>query len=303
MRIEQLYYFDTLVREGSFTKAAAQLHIAQPSLTSSIKSMEKELDVILVLRDAQGITLTDEGKKVLAFAQAVLKMQSNLLDTLKPSLQGTEKNITIFASNFFNRIVLENFLSERSITNVRYIESDPIQTLESFFINGCNFAILSRLTAEDESQCSLGMLTPKDKFFNSDFVYVPIFHDVFGVCMAQASPLAHAEILTPKVLEANNCPLTIFPHRGIKISDRIMFASNTIKHHVKAITENHAVCTIPYFAYKYHFANEADITFRAYDNQVNIAYYLIYPIEHLLTASEQLFIDELQHYLTEMKFK
>ena len=41
-----------------------QLHISQPSLTASIKAMEKELDTPLLIRDTRNFVLTEEGKQV-----------------------------------------------------------------------------------------------------------------------------------------------------------------------------------------------------------------------------------------------
>lgn len=69
MRLEQLKYFEILSQEGSFNKAAAKAHITQPALTVNIKSMEKELDTLLVIRKPHGVSLTEEGQKVLAFSQ------------------------------------------------------------------------------------------------------------------------------------------------------------------------------------------------------------------------------------------
>ena len=306
MRLEQLQYFDTLIQTGSFTKAAAKLHITQPSLTASIKSMEKELDVMLVTRDVHGVTLTEEGLKVLAFAQAVLKMQEHLLHSLKADTPTGPQKITVFASNFFNRIVLENFISQylhNDIFQIRNIEYELTPTLESFVINGCDFAVVSRLSTADESQCQPGMIVPDHDFFDPNFVYVPIVDDVFGICLSYDSALLHRQDVTPLNLAAQNHPVTMFPQRNLYLSDRVLFASYTIEQHVQAITKQNAVCTIPYFAYRYHFGAEDSITFRGYDNQITIHYYLIYPADHILTDAEKIFIDKLQRYLTEIKFK
>lgn len=308
MRLEQLHYFEMLAQEGSFTKAAAKLHIAQPSLTSSIKSMEKELDTTLVIRDAHGIAITKDGQKVLRFSQAVLNMHKNLLDELKSELSPEQESITVFASNFFNNIILENFLSNHISDlqfQVRSVEHDFIPSLESYFINNCNFAIISCLTAEDESKCSPGMLVSYEKFFNNDFIYIPIFKDIFGLCMAHTSPLAFVDDknLAPSYIDTMQHPMTVFPHRNIKLPGNVLFSSFSIKHHIQALTQNNAICSLPYFAYQYYFSQEESLTFRAYSNGMTLNYYLIYPVEHTLTAAEQIFIDELQTYLKQMKFK
>ena len=50
MEIQQLKYFVEVVRQQSFTKAAAQLFVTQPMLTRSIKHLEEELNVRLIER-------------------------------------------------------------------------------------------------------------------------------------------------------------------------------------------------------------------------------------------------------------
>ena len=304
MRIEQLQYFESLIQEGSFTKAAEHLHIAQPTLTASIKAIEKELNTKLLLRESTGITLTEEGHKVLRFAQAVLKLHSNLIEEInQPSVPDNE-SITVFATNFFYKIILENFLpdfSAQTRVNVHSADLDFVLSLESFFIHNCNFAIISRLTAEDESKCSADMLIPDDKFFYSDLTHIPIFQSIFGVCMSEKSSLLYVEDFTPVYTQISNLTMTMFPNRQFKMSDRILFATSTIAPHIEAITQNKAICSIPYFAYKYYFAQEESIVFRPYSNNIVHTYYLVYPKNHTLTNAEQLFITALAKYLTQMQ--
>ena len=304
MRIEQLHYFHTLIQEGSFTKAAEQLHIAQPTLTASIKALEKELNNKLLKRESTGITLTEEGHKVLRFTQAVLKLHDNLIEELNSTSPASNENITIFANNFFYKIILEHFLphfSARTQVNVRAIDLDFATSLESFFINNCNFAIISRLTAEDESTCIADMLIPDDKFFYNDLTYIPIYQSKFGVCMSSKSSLLYVEDFTPMYTHAVNHPMTMFPNRQFKMSDRILFVTSTLAPHIQAITQNKAICNIPYFAYKYYFSQEESIVFRPYSNNIVHTYYLIYPKNHTLTNTEQLFIDALAKYLSHIK--
>ena len=66
LRLEQLFYFEVLAQENSFNKAAAKLHIAQPSLTANIKSLENELNKTLLIRNTRGFSLTEDGKHITA---------------------------------------------------------------------------------------------------------------------------------------------------------------------------------------------------------------------------------------------
>ena len=54
MRIEQLEYVATVARLGSFRRAADELHISQPALSGSVRSLERELGVDLLDRAGTG---------------------------------------------------------------------------------------------------------------------------------------------------------------------------------------------------------------------------------------------------------
>ena len=56
-----LRYFLTVAKEQSFTNAAEQLHITQPTLSRQLANFEDELGVNLFDRTGKHITLTDEG--------------------------------------------------------------------------------------------------------------------------------------------------------------------------------------------------------------------------------------------------
>ena len=72
MTLQQLNDVIAIAETGSFNRAADRLYIAQPSLTSAIKELEKELGVILFNRSGKGATLTAEGVNFLPYARSVI---------------------------------------------------------------------------------------------------------------------------------------------------------------------------------------------------------------------------------------
>jgi DNA-binding transcriptional LysR family regulator len=72
MELRHMRYFVAVAEERSFTRAAARLHLAQPSLSRQIRDLENELAVPLLHRGKGGLTLTDAGKEYLAQARRIL---------------------------------------------------------------------------------------------------------------------------------------------------------------------------------------------------------------------------------------
>lgn len=71
MELLQLKYFMAVARCEHVTRAAEQLHIAQPTLSQVIKRLENELGVRLFDHEGRNIRLTEDGRRVLAHAQAI----------------------------------------------------------------------------------------------------------------------------------------------------------------------------------------------------------------------------------------
>lgn len=74
MQLHQLAYVVAVAEERHFTRAAARLHLAQPSLSRQVRLLERELGVLLFHRGpGQGlVTLTSDGEALLPFIRRVL---------------------------------------------------------------------------------------------------------------------------------------------------------------------------------------------------------------------------------------
>ena len=83
MELLQLRYFLEVARTQHITRSAERLHIAQPSLSQSIKRLEAELGVPLFATRGRNIVLTEYGR----FLQAKLEPLMQRLDALPGQLQ------------------------------------------------------------------------------------------------------------------------------------------------------------------------------------------------------------------------
>ncbi|MGW7415336.1 LysR family transcriptional regulator [Streptomyces sp. NPDC054863] len=72
MQFQQLRYFVAVAESRHFTRAAEELHVAQPSLSQQIRSLERELGADLFTRARGNIALTDAGEALLPLARRIL---------------------------------------------------------------------------------------------------------------------------------------------------------------------------------------------------------------------------------------
>ena len=71
MTLNQLHYIITVAEAGSMNRAAERLYITQPSLTSAIKELERELGITVFHRNGRGVTLTNDGAEFLLYAREI----------------------------------------------------------------------------------------------------------------------------------------------------------------------------------------------------------------------------------------
>ena len=80
MTLQQLHYAITIAEAGSLNKAAEALYISQPSLTSAMQELEKELGISIFVRSGRGVSLTQDGSEFLLYAREVYGQYETLLD-------------------------------------------------------------------------------------------------------------------------------------------------------------------------------------------------------------------------------
>jgi len=73
MDLKQLRYFQAVAEAGSFTRAAQQLHVAQPAVSMGIRKLEEQLGLLLFQRQERKVRLTDEGQRLRQHAERILQ--------------------------------------------------------------------------------------------------------------------------------------------------------------------------------------------------------------------------------------
>lgn len=100
MELRVLRYFLTVAKEQSFTKAAEQLHITQPTLSRQLAALEEELGTALFNRGGRCITLTAAGLLLKRRALEIMDLEDKIIDEIKGNEDVIEGVITIGCGEF-----------------------------------------------------------------------------------------------------------------------------------------------------------------------------------------------------------
>lgn len=91
MTLQQLLYSVKIAETKSMNKAAAELFISQPALSSAIHDLEEELNIEIFIRNQRGIIVTSEGENFLRYARQIVEMSNMLKDRYADEEMKTNK--------------------------------------------------------------------------------------------------------------------------------------------------------------------------------------------------------------------
>jgi LysR family transcriptional activator of nhaA len=83
LNYHHLRYFWTVAREGGLTRAAAKLHVSQPTISAQLRALEDVLGETLLRREGRRLVLTAAGQHVLTYADEIFSLGQDLLSSLK----------------------------------------------------------------------------------------------------------------------------------------------------------------------------------------------------------------------------
>jgi DNA-binding transcriptional LysR family regulator len=199
MDIRVLRYFLAVAQEGNITKAAANLHITQPTLSRQLMELEAELKTNLFIRGKRQITLTDSG---ILFQQRVKEIIS-LLDKTERDLSEQKNLITgVVAIGCVESIVsrilpdlLEGFSAQYPMVQYELYSADGDDIREKL----------------DLGSIDMGILLEPIETAKYDYIQLP-FIEKWGILMRRDDILAQKNsICIEDILEL---PL-IVPRRSI----------------------------------------------------------------------------------------
>jgi DNA-binding transcriptional LysR family regulator len=112
MNIEHLKTFREIARLGSFSEVAKKLHISQPAVSFQVQRLEQELGAALIDRSQRTAALTEAGKRLLRFAEAVGNEREELRHDLEKMQEDIAGPLLIAASTIPGEYILPPLLAK-----------------------------------------------------------------------------------------------------------------------------------------------------------------------------------------------
>ena len=110
MNLKQLEAFVQVAEGGSFSKAARELYLTQPTISAQISSLEKELNVRLFVRNTKEVSLSDNGKDLYKYAKQMVDLQGKIEEHFGMRKDSGKHCITIAASTIPAQYLLPKVL-------------------------------------------------------------------------------------------------------------------------------------------------------------------------------------------------
>lgn len=147
-----LKYAIEIGRQKSFTKAARNLHVAQPSLSQQIAKLENELNMTLFYRHHHAVIPTPDGVRFLERAEQVVRVHDDFIREMREHRGGIGSELTIgtpvITGGHMLPPILEAFHTRYPQVEVRLVEDSP-QLLEESTAKGMTDLSILPLPVED----------------------------------------------------------------------------------------------------------------------------------------------------------
>jgi LysR family transcriptional activator of nhaA len=111
LNYHHLRYFWAVAREGGVSRAAAKLHVSQPSISEQIHELETALGEKLFRREGRGLALTDAGKIVLGYAEQIFALGDELCSVIKQGPSAATVRLHVGVMDSLPKLVTNEILN------------------------------------------------------------------------------------------------------------------------------------------------------------------------------------------------
>ena len=294
MRLDHLYYFNTICKYDNLTRAAEKINISQPALSNSVRQLETEFGVQLFHRTSKGLVLTEAGQIFLSEATIILD-QINYLKKKMNEFVAQKSTVNVAVSPLISNIIFPQVFHEFRIQypniTVNLHEAGSHTNLDEIIKgNGSlDLAIISsdRPDADDE---------------NLPYNRIRLCHIPIVCYVATAHPFSKQPYIDFSMVEGK--PIAMLPDdtfvsaylkrkfEEYKIKPNVVLATSQLSMIQRLVADNTAIS----FLYKGNFAVSSSITAVPFKEPIEVGIDLIWNKKQKLLNSPMRFLEFIKSY-------
>ena len=278
MRMEQLKYLAEIAKTGTISGAAKNLYVSQQAVSFSMKQLEEELGVELLVRGTSGVTFTTIGHEVAEFARQVMHQHDLLMNRIQywqDIRDYDELNINIASTSCVLNDVVPNVLSRLDYLNANV-------TMQVALLNNSD-EVLRQI---HEHKYDFGLITLNEQLLQERCKEYGLQMEILArdeavlvteqrTVGAEKSRISYEEM---PLYQQSVFNLEIHPKWKAFMEQGISM-SNDINFHRKMMQERDAIVTMPHMASKKFFNKNKYKVLTFADETVEIVHAAVYCAE------------------------
>lgn len=275
MRMEQLKYIAEIAKTGTISGAAKNLYVSQQAVSSSMKQLEEELGVELLVRGASGVTFTTIGHEVAEFARQTMQQHDLLMNRIRywQDIRDYEDlNINIASTSCVLNDVVPDVLSRLDYLNTKV-------TMQVALLNDSR-EVLEQVNA---GKYDIGLITLNEELLQERCAEYGLQMEILArdeavivteqrTVGAEKSRISYDEM---ELYQQSVFNLEIHPRWAAQLGKGISL-SNDINFHRKMMHERDALVTMPNIASKKFFNKSKYKVLLFADDTVEIVHAAVY---------------------------
>lgn len=234
MKLDQLEQVVEIANTRSISKAATNLFLSQPSLSTSIKQLEGELGADIFSRTRKGVELTPFGMNFVKYAEKILEQVHTLGKLSKENIPQISQTLSVANGHFrFASVVIAMMLNRHREDGARFILRNGInEDCIDWTADGvCDIGIVSfKLDEENEFKRLM-----KLKQLNYQVIYQPPSRVIIG----EGHPLFHTSVTEVDYKAMMRYPLIAYDDAAIKSYLRSTYL-HAASHNLRVIVTDRA---------------------------------------------------------------
>ena len=228
----QLKLLEAVARNSSFTRAAEEMFLTQPAVSTQIKQLEDEIGMPLFEQMGKKIFLTEAGKEVYAFSRTIAQQfrdVESVLDDMKGVKRGTLSLTVTSTGKYFAPYLLAEFIKRHPGTQVHLEVLNREEVVQQLQNNIPDMVIMGTPPENFDVQSQAFMQNPL-------VIIAPPDHPLVGTRRVALNRLVDENfILRESGSGTRNAVERYFQQRGVKLNTSMEMSRNeAIKHAVMA---------------------------------------------------------------------